>query len=128
MEHENLITQLRKRMTLANKRVNARKTSRVVKPKIVFNGQENINFDYISNTDYAELYEFYKFLRTNTEFSIEEIEQVLNKRYVNFEFLSKLHKKIPNMVVTLKEKGPLHIALKYVNLRLNDENKRIRYI
>ena len=128
MDQENLIIELRKRMTLANRKENARKMSRVVKPKTILSGQDSINLNYISNTEYAELYEFYRFLRANKDATNEEIEEILKRRYVNFEFLSKLYKKIPNMITTLKEKGPLHIALEYVNKCLIEENKRIRYI
>ncbi|MBR4998512.1 MAG: hypothetical protein IKY10_01410 [Clostridia bacterium] len=118
-EKQKLVVELYKKIKIAKLQAQTRdgvdKDDLFLKPKGI-----RLNPKYITEKEYFQIAQFYKFLKENPELKDEEIREILNANN-KFSFIRKLDGKIPDLFSELKLHGPMYIATDYASRKHTSE-------
>ena len=125
MDKKSLILKLNERLSIAKLHAHWKDNQQFDKKQVFVQSETKLNPRFISNKQYFQIAEFYNFLKENEDLTDEEIREVLQAKFVNYRFLRKLDKLIPDFFEELKFHGPMSVAIRYVDRKVNKENYRI---
>ena len=74
-----------------------------------------LNPKYISVEDYFDIFAFESFLKVHEDLSTEQIEEILNEKYIDFKFLRTLNDSVGGMIENIRKHGAKSVSIMYVN-------------
>ena len=125
MDKESLILKLNEKLRIAKLHAHWKDKRQFDKRQVFVQSETKLNPRYISNNQYYQIAEFYNFLTENEDLTDEEIREVLKYKFINYKFLRKLDKLIPDFFEELKMHGPMSVAIRYIDRKVNKENYRM---
>lgn len=125
MDKKSLILKLSARLDIAKTHAQWKEDQQFDKRKVFVESKTRLNPKLISNKQYYQIAEFYNFLEENEDLTLEEIREILKSKPIEYGFLRKLDKLIPDFFEELKHHGPMCIAIEFVNSKVNKEHYKI---
>lgn len=116
-ERKNLLLEL-------NKKLKQEKLLGAQKKEIIVGKSKGVIFT-ISKNYIDQLVAIHKFLKNNKEITEQDFDNLLKTSFVNFRFVKKLNRTMPDFLNELKTHGPMWIAKDYVyNIHIDKELER----
>lgn len=116
-ERKNLLLEL-------NKKLKQEKISGSQKKEIIVGKSKGVIFT-ISKNYIDQLVAIHKFLKDNKEITEQDFNNLLKTTFINFGFVKKLNRTMPDFLNELKTHGPMWIAKDYVyNKHIDKELER----